>query len=229
MRIGTERLRSASRVALAALAPLLLAGCGFDLDSRQLTFATWQQNDPTPMPSVGRVPVSHAVLFAPFDLALSEVEREALDQFLRRYAIRSGDRVTLSVAAPAGADVAKLGNRVSAVRGELAHRGIGAIVATAPAAATPPIDAVVVTGQVLAVLPVDCPGYNQPVQFDFERQPLSNPGCSNANNLGVMVANPADLQAGGPIPPADGEGMSLSIQRYRAGKITPLEQELTTE
>src|SRR5262249_34589461 len=153
-----------------------------------------------------KVPVGHAVMFAPSSIAVSDVEREALDEFLHRYTINPGDHVTLSVPAPAAADAVQLGNRIAAVRSELSQRGIAANVVTAPPGATPG-NSIVIVGQALAVLPVDCPGYNQPVQFDFEHQPLFNPGCSNANNLGLMVANPADLQSGAPIPPADGEAM----------------------
>jgi pilus assembly protein CpaD len=71
----------------------------------------------------------------------------------------------------------------------------------------------------MAVLP-DC-DQPQPLEPDpphFE----SGFGCATTNNLGVMVANPADLERGRPLDPADAEAASLSIQRYRVGEIIPL-------
>ena len=53
-------------------------------------------------------------------------------------------------------------------------------------------------------------------------------GCSNANNLGVMVANPRDLVEGRTLEPADGEANARSVQRYRLGEITPLVEEETS-
>ena len=50
---------------------------------------------------------------------------------------------------------------------------------------------------------------------------LISPGCSNAANLSLMLANPADLQNGQPLAPADGEATTPAIQRYRADKVWP--------
>ena len=48
-------------------------------------------------------------------------------------------------------------------------------------------DEVVVFAQTVAVLPPDCPGYNQPLTLDYEWRPETRLGCSNAVNLGLMM------------------------------------------
>jgi type IV pilus biogenesis protein CpaD/CtpE len=67
-----------------------------------------------------------------------------------------------------------------------------------------------------------CPGYNAPVQYDQEWQPIQAPGCSNTLNLEMMVANPADLAQGRTLPPADGEAASLPVAKYRTGQMPQL-------
>jgi type IV pilus biogenesis protein CpaD/CtpE len=43
-----------------------------------------------------------------------------------------------------------------------------------------------------------------------------------------MVANPADLAGGRPLPPANGEASALANQRYNEGKVPVLSPPVTT-
>jgi hypothetical protein len=43
-------------------------------------------------------------------------------------------------------------------------------------------------------------------------------GCSNAVNLGAMVADPRDVEHGKALAPADGERAALGVAAYQAGK-----------
>lgn len=207
--------------AVAALS-LVLSGCAND-EARRITFATWKQAEPVPQPQLVQVPVHHTVAFPATAGAMSDTEREALAIFLRRNAIARGGRVTLSAALPAGADAAMLGSRLSAVRTELAALGYGS--ATLPpgtsAGTTLPPDTIVVTARVVAVGAIPCPGYNTPVQLDLEQRPVLSPGCANAVNLGMMLANPQDLQGQQTLAPADGAAAALHIERYRTGQTWP--------
>lgn len=207
--------------AVAALS-LVLSGCAND-EARRITFATWKQAEPVPQPQLVQVPVHHTVAFPATAGAMSDTEREALAIFLRRNAIAPGGRVTLSAALPAGADAAMLGSRLSAVRTELAALGYGS--ATLPpgtsAGTTLPPDTIVVTARVVAVGAIPCPGYNTPVQLDLEQRPVLSPGCANAVNLGMMLANPQDLQGQQTLAPADGAAAALHIERYRTGQTWP--------
>ncbi len=205
-----------------AVLSLALGGCAND-EARRITFATWKQAEPVPQPQLVQVPVHHTVAFPVAAGAMSDTEREALAIFLRRNGIAPGGRVTLSAALPAGADAAILGNRLSAVRTELAALGYGS--ATLPpgtsAGTTLPADTIVVTARVVAVGAIPCPGYNTPVQLDLEHRPVLSPGCANAVNLGMMLANPQDLQGQQSLAPADGAAAALHIERYRAGQTWP--------
>lgn len=206
-----------------ALLPLFVAGCADPDQARWNTYATWKQAEPVPQPQLAQVPVHHSVSFAGAGSDLSDTEREALNLFLQRNGIAPGGRVTLSGALPSDGDAAKLGARLAAVRTELAELGYSA--ATLPpgssAGSELPPDAVVVTGRVLAVLPPECPGYNTPIQFDLEHRPILSPGCATAVNLGLMIANPNDLQGTTPLAPADGAATVPSVERYRQGQVYP--------
>lgn len=58
----------------------------------------------------------------------------------------------------------------------------------------------------------------------FPANPYSNEdspylGCSNTMNLRAMAANPADLDAGRPLGPADGEHAANAVAAYRQGRV----------
>jgi pilus assembly protein CpaD len=220
----SHTLRHACSVLALCLAPALLAGCSDDsrIDRRLITHATWKQMDPMPQPQVRRIDVQHVVGFAPKSLEMSDVEREALAMFLRQNNLQPGTHV--SVAAPSKTDTqaARSRNRLGSVRNELQRFGISSSVVSAqPTTDQSTGDEVVVFAQSVAVLPPDCPGYNTPIALDEEWRPIGSLGCSNAVNLGLMVANPSDLAQGRPTGPSDGEAQALQIQRYRAGQVLP--------
>jgi pilus assembly protein CpaD len=206
------------------LLPLILIGCADSTDKRLMTYAGWRQSQPHPFPEAAQVPVRHAVRFTGADARMSDVEREALRIFLARNNVEEGSRVLVAGVGPA----ALSDGRIASVRQalfELGHTGV----ATTPAASgvEPRIDEIVVTAQVTTVINPTCPGYNAPIVLDFENRPIISPGCAVATNIGLMIAEPSDLIAGRPLAPADGEQQNLSIQRYRAGQVTPIEQETT--
>lgn len=215
------RTRRLAVVATAILLPIMLAGCANYDEERRITFATWKQSEPIPRPTLAQTPVHHSVALS--NAQVSDVEREALEIFLRRNGIAPGARVTLSAPLPADGDAEALGRRLIAVRKALEGLGIGA--ATLPAGtgagSALPTGSVMVTANVLAVVQPQCPGYNTPIQLDNEHRPIIEPGCTQAINLGLMLANPADLQNGQALSPADGEATGPAIQRYRANQVWP--------
>ena len=58
---------------------------------------------------------------------------------------------------------------------------------------------------------------------------LPTPGCSNASNLARMVAQPSDLIQGRPTSPSEAGPAGAAVERYRAGNVTPIQQETTSE
>lgn len=165
---------------------------------------------------------SFAVRFPPGQAALSEAERRAAVGFLTRRAIDASDeifvdfgvlhettelassrRITISeVVIAAGLDPKIVRVRAN-VRG-VAENEINLTVRT-----------------FLVTLP-GCPDYTARAGRAFSNQPHSNWGCATAVNLGLMVAEPSDLISGRGGTLGDGEALTLSTQRHRAGETRAL-------
>lgn len=229
-----HRIRNAA-VALAALSvPALLGGCSsWESNERLITYGAWRQMEEPPMPRVEQVPVRHVVHFLPGADIMTAADRVALASFLASNGISRGAQVAVSVVSPDPASGMRAANRLEAVSSTLNRMGIATVVQPAAGDQGGSVvlgqrDDVAVVAYSLAVLPQECPGYTTPVQIDESHRPVPAFGCSNAANLGMMVANPEDLVQGRALAPADGEGSVLSIQRYRSGTTTPLVKEGTT-
>ncbi|MBX6320791.1 MAG: hypothetical protein IRY94_03085 [Rhodospirillaceae bacterium] len=225
--------KSAPAVLGIALATAMLGGCAqWDTSERLLDYAAWRQMDEPPAPRVEQVPVRHLVHFLPDAEALTAPDRVGLAAFLSANGIGRGAQVALSVVNPTGAG-ARGAARLQAVAGALNEMGVATAVQP-PTVETPADiggaqpDDIVVVAYKLAVLPPECPGYTTPVQLDKSGRPVQSWGCSNAANLGLMVADPADLVEGRTLAPADGEAAALGIERYRKGEVTPLQLEGTS-
>jgi pilus biogenesis lipoprotein CpaD len=217
-----------NRSALALLAALALAPTlqGCEEHDRVITYATWKQATPAVEPRVQTVALTHPVNFAPRSAALAGAEKTALLDFLARQNISSGTHVTVKPNAPDGTDAGLLADRMGEVRRVLAARGL--IVDLAPPIPSGSPNQIAVVAMKAQVAPIACPGYNAPIQLDHEDRPILNPGCSTAIDLGLMLENPNDLAQGRALPPADAEGQSLSIQRYRTGQTyAPVTQSTT--
>ena len=219
MKTNNRTLRQAASVLALCLAPLAMSAC---TDHRLVTEATWKQQEPVARPEVRRVDAQHVIAFAPKDLEMSDVEREALAMFVRQSNLQPGSHVAVAAPTKNPTQVARSRNRLASVRNELQRMGISSsIVQAEPTNNQSTGDEVVVFAQTVAVLPPDCPGYNQPIALDYEWRPNTRLGCANAVNLGLMVANPNDLAQGRPIGPADAESNTLAIQRYRTDGTYP--------
>ena len=69
-----------------------------------------------------------------------------------------------------------------------------------------------------AVLP-DCPDWRKASNHNYSNTSQANFGCANETNLGLMVADPRDLQRGtGELPPAVSERGDRVLHDYRGGK-----------
>ena len=152
----------------------------------------------------------------------------AIDRLIMEAAPDPGTTVVLTVGDGTATRYDRLSlQRLEGVRLALADRGYEAVLGQAPEVPAPPPGANEVRMSLTKFMPIlpDCtqpqPVEPHPPAFD------SAFGCSNAHNLGVMVANPADLERGRTLEPGDGEALSRSVQRYRVGEIEPLENEDT--
>jgi pilus assembly protein CpaD len=190
----------------------------------------WRQIPATPENQVETIVFEQRVAFGDQTALLDRAGTAAIDRLLREAEAAPGSLVRLSVAGSQNGtavfDRMTL-QRLESVRAVLASRGYeGALAdsAVARVAALDEHEVGLTIVKVMAVLP-DC-NQPQPLEPDppqFER----GFGCSSAYNLGVMVADPADLERGRQLDPADAERASLSILRYRVGEEEPLVEEDT--
>jgi pilus assembly protein CpaD len=219
MKTNNRTLRHTASVVALCLAPLAMSAC---TDHRLVTEATWKQQEAPAQPAVQRVDVQHVVPFGAKDLEMSDVEREALAMFVRQSNLQPGSHVAVAAPTKTPTQVARARNRLASVRNELQRMGISSSIVQAEANNTQNTgDEIVVFAQTVAVLPPDCPGYNQPISLDYEWRPNTRFGCANAVNLGLMVANPNDLAQGRPVGPADAEPMAAGVARYRTDQTYP--------
>jgi pilus assembly protein CpaD len=159
----------------------------------------------------------HVVRFPGNAAALDAHEAARLAQFLGSRASDGG----ATIAVGPGTSGALVSSRERAVRDALAARGYRAVdvfhVSSADA-----LNQVIVSVASAVVVTPRCPDYSKPTEYNYTNTPHSNFGCASAHNLGVMVADPADLARGRDEGTLDGTQSVLGVQRYRTGKVTPL-------
>jgi pilus assembly protein CpaD len=232
------------RSSLTALFCLTLAvsGCAGDperspdaqavADTINVVFhhAKWRQVPATPELQAETIIFEQRVAFAGNMAILDGPGRVAVDRLLNEAAPAPGSLVALSVGGSpvTGQTLDRLTlQRLESIRMALADRGFASALASDPAARVAALgeDEIGLTvAKVTAVLP-DCE-QSQPLAPnppDF----ISAFGCANTSNLSVMVADPADLERGRTLEPADAEAASLSVLRYRIRETEPLEKEDT--
>jgi pilus assembly protein CpaD len=161
--------------------------------------------------------LTHTAGFSVSATQLAKNEQESLNAFLQAAQVTTDDPVYLE-----GAAGDRLGAaRISALARDLTRQGYSvATLPTAPDAV--PKNALLVVVERYVVTPPDCPNWTKSSSDDHENAQSSNFGCSDANNLGLMVADPRDLVIGRNLGPAGAAQAGLAIQRYRAGQTTPL-------
>jgi pilus assembly protein CpaD len=143
-------------------------------------------------------------------LSSSDVAR--LDRMVLAGNIRPSDLVEIGAAGPPG--LAE--RRAQAISRELLRYGI--VTHTLVLDAVPANHAIVSIGRYAVTFP-DCPNWSQPPNADFTNAYSSYWGCSTATNLGLMVANPADLVSGRPFSGPVAQTASNAMQRYLTDRV----------
>jgi pilus assembly protein CpaD len=134
-----------------------------------------------------------------------------LQQLALSGSIRPEDRVTISAS---GAPLLRQ-QRMATISNELLRFGIVAV--PGGLAGVPRDRAIIAVGRYMVTLP-GCPNWSQGPASDFTNARSSNFGCATATNLGLMVANPADLVAGRELAHADGTPAVSAVTRYLTDK-----------
>src|SRR5262249_25613028 len=148
-----------------------------------------------------------ALSFISGSARLATGEAARLNQLVATGIIRPADRVTIAAAGPPQLAA----RRAAAISSELL--GYGIVAEISPLDAVPANRAVLGIGRYTVTLP-PCPNWSSPPNSEYTNAMSSNWGCSTATNLGLMVANPADLVSGRTLGPADGALAASAVQRY---------------
>jgi pilus assembly protein CpaD len=143
---------------------------------------------------------------------LTASETRRLDGMVLAGTIRPADRVTIAAAGPPG--LAE--RRTGAISRELLRYGI--VTQRLALGTVPANHAIVSVGRYAVTLPT-CPNWSQSLSYDFTNAFTSNYGCANATNLGLMVANPADLVSGQPFSGSDAQPAASAVQRYLTDRV----------
>lgn len=229
-----------NRLTAALSLSLLTAACGTDPDRTPATqgvadvinhvfyHAKWQQIPASPENHADAIVFQQSLFFADNASVVDRDGRRAIDQLLSEAEPDPNTVVNLTAGTGNNATYDRITlQRLEAVRLALADLGYEAVLGNAPRVPAPGAAANEVRLSVTKFMPIlpNCeqPQPEQPDVPDFN----GAFGCANANNLGVMVANPQDLVRGETLEPADGEALARSVQRYRVGEITPLVEEET--
>jgi pilus assembly protein CpaD len=201
---------------LIALGPLLVAlvlacsGCAPDE-------ARWSASETPKENKLSFVNMTQRVEFAPGSARLTLEEDRALDHFLAAVEVRAGDQLTVELGDPPGAVSA---SRKAAILRALRRRFPKAELGTAPVLDPLPRDAALLRVGRYVVTGPNCPDWTKPDPDDYTNTPSSNFGCATVANLGLMVANPADLVRGAGAGGGDAIFAARGIGAYRSGVIS---------
>lgn len=197
---------------------LLVLGCAAACTP---SASLWSEADAHREIQVRRVELHHDVTFAKGSAEMSQGEIRSLDDFLDRQQIGYGDAVEIRVSG----DNPRIETRQAAAVGDrLTREGIAF---ERSAIAAP--DGVRVAVVRSVAIPPACPDWRKPDNDgDPSNTMMSNIGCANMRNLGLMIADPSELIAGRPSAAGSGEPLAAGVLRYRTGKVTPLLDSDTT-
>jgi pilus assembly protein CpaD len=152
------------------------------------------------------------ISFAPGSARLAPGEAARLDQLVATGVIRPADRVTIAAAGPS----ALAQRRAAVVSSTLLAYGI--VTDTLPGELAPPNRATIGIGRYTVTLP-PCPNWSSPPGAEYTNAHNSNWGCAAATNLGLMVANPADLVSGRTMGPSPAQPAVNAVQRYMTDRV----------
>lgn len=176
-------------------------------------------------PGSAEIPASEAQALQAFLLGLPESSRRGVS-ILGHADGRAGDPQSPDLPVRRAQSVARLAT-LYAVEAQVAGSSESQP-AVSPAGAAPWLGnrRVEVRARGYEVRLPGCPDWSRRPEGDARNLPLSNLGCANAVNLGLMVADPADLARGRDLALADGVREAEAVARYRTGKVKQLETDV---
>jgi pilus assembly protein CpaD len=210
-------------VVLPLAVSALLAACSDTEDAKRAAL-DWVNPDQRPVPVAEAQDLRHDVRFAPGSALLTDSEKLDLLTFFAGTGVDRNDVIVVGRPAD-GPGINQ--PRAEAVQSLLRGNGIPATIVVQPrtdgaAVDGETVDRLAVTVRRYRVVLPGCPNWTGDPLTVFDNRPHGNWGCSTAVNLGMMVANPADLVQGRPLGNANAELLSRSITLYRKGMTKDL-------
>lgn len=151
-----------------------------------------------------------ALSFMPGSARLAH--RDAIGQLVASGQIRRSDRVMIAAGGPPGLAA----QRAGVISSELLRYGI--VTDVSPLDNVPANQAILDIGRYTVTLP-PCPNWSSPPQAEYTNAHTSNWGCAAATNLGLMVAQPADLVSGRAMGPTSATTAVTAVTRYNEDRV----------
>ncbi len=187
------------------------------IQSHSFFHHNWQEERPVVETQIEPITFVYLVAFQDGNSTLGPAETDRLVQFLRNIGVHDGARIEIDGPRGQGGFHESLtAARLAQTQTVLKEIGlIGQIPEQPIASLRKPNGGIAITvTRATAILP-DC----SPPRPERAPGPQFTYSCSSTATLGMMVADPLDLERGRVLDPADGDALSQSIQRYRAGKV----------
>ncbi len=200
-------------VLAGATCVLLTAGCAGNMS--QYTGVEQQNRNQVEM-----VRIPYSIQFPANQIELEGREILKLNNFLSAADVSYGDEFSMDFPLDRSGNLSELDQkRLTYMSNLLKDSGLYLSATITPYGMEPTAG----TGRLLiskyVVTTPECGDWSQRSYPNYENAPISNLGCANQANLGLMVASPRDLIVGADGAPADAERSAGAVERYRSRTV----------
>ena len=152
---------------------------------------------------------------------LTATEIRRVDEIVTAFTAESRGQLVISIPGAAATDARVLG-RAKQIADHARRRGLTASrilirVDTDDQRANGPV---VISFETLVVRVPECGDWSKESSHDVTNTDHSNFGCALQHNIGLMIADPADLIAPRTVALRDTARSNIVIQQYRTGRVT---------
>jgi pilus assembly protein CpaD len=207
----TRRAHTAGLWLVAASLALALAGCATPPPAPLTDGRTTELPNPI---QISSKTMTHTVRYAAGSATPGPAEIAALNDFLKTNEAERGDPIQVERGSTALDE-----KRGAKLAQSLTRHGM---IPTVAVAADLSAGELRLSYERFVAGAPDCPNWSKAPGNDFANTLHSDFGCSTANDLAAMVADPRDLIRGRDLPPEAGDSALAALHRYRLGKVTPL-------
>jgi len=200
---------------ISALACLVLVSCS--------GAANFADGDNQKRNEVKMIKIPFMITFDAGSSSLSGKSIARLDAFMMRSNVSYGDELSMDFPLNRDGELSEMGEkRMAFMSGHLKDRGLHLSSEVTPYGMNPGAEQARFLISRYVVTPPVCGAWSQPSTGNFGNASLSELGCTNQANLGLMVANPRDLIIGTTTGFPDTESSAKAVKTFRAKKPTKL-------